>query len=172
LTKANQLTAEGDRGVEAVLLNFLHLLAATVWVGGSLAIPLVITPVIRAKLPPEKRIEMIAAMGSRFRPFAWTALLVLALTGARRASLALGGQWSALNTTSYGQALRAKILLFVVLVLIQTVHDFVLGPRLRKLARQSSPDLARMRKITIGLASGGLLITLVILYVAASLRYR
>jgi copper resistance protein D len=158
--------------MEAVWLNFLHLLAATVWVGGSLAIPLVITPVIRIKLPPERRIEMIAAMGARFRPFGWTALLVLALTGMRRAMLALGGQWSALHTTSYGQALRAKILLFVVLVLIQALHDFVLGPRLKELARESSPDLARMRKITIGLAGGGLLLTLVILYVAAGLRYR
>jgi uncharacterized membrane protein len=159
--------------MEAVWLNFLHLLAATVWVGGSLAIPLVITPVIRAKLPPEKRIEMISAMGTRFRPFGWTALIVLALTGARRAQLALGADpWSALHTTSYGQALRAKILLFVVLILIQALHDFVLGPRLKKLARESSPDLARMRKITIGLAGGGLLLTLVILYVAAGLRYR
>jgi uncharacterized membrane protein len=159
--------------MEAVWLNFLHLLAATVWVGGSLAIPLVITPVIRATLPPEKRIEMIAAMGARFRPFGWTALIVLALTGARRAQLALGADpWRVLHTTSYGQALRAKILLFLVLILIQAVHDFVLGPRLRRLARESSPDLARMRKITIGLAGGGLLITLVILYVAAGLRYR
>jgi putative copper export protein len=158
--------------MEAVWLNFLHLLAATVWVGGSLAIPLVITPVIRAKLPPEKGIEMIAAMGARFRPFGWSALLVLGLTGARRAMLALGGQWSAMNATPYGRALRAKILLFVVLVMIQAVHDFVLGPRLRKMARDSSPDLLRMRKLTIGLASGGLLITLVIVYVAAGLRYR
>ena len=57
-------------------------------------------------------------------------------------------------------------------MLIQALHDFVLGPRLEKLTRDSSPDLARMRKITIGLAGGGLLITLVILYVAAGLRYR
>ena len=111
-------------------------------------------------------------MGARFRPFGWSALIVLALTGTRRAMLALGGQWSALTTTSYGQALRAKILLFVVLVLIQALHDFVLGPRLKKLARDSSPELARMRKITIGLAGGGPLITLVILYLAAGLRYR
>jgi len=159
--------------MEAVWLNFLHLLAATVWVGGSLAIPLVITPVIRSRLPPDKRVELIAAMGQRFRPFAWSALLVLALTGVRRAMLALGADpWTALHATSYGQALRAKILLFIVLVLITALHDFVLGPRLRKLARESSPDLARSRRITIGLAAGGLLITLVILYIAAGLRYR
>jgi len=161
--------------MEAVWLNFLHLLAATVWVGGSLAIPLVITPVIRNKLPPEKRIEMIAAMGARFRPYAWAALAVLALTGARRMMLAFAGLpdvGRALQETAYGQALRAKILLFVVLIVIQSIHDFVLGPRLRKMARDQSPDLARMRKLTIGLAGGGLLLTLVILYLAAGLRYR
>jgi len=160
--------------MEQVWLNFLHLLAATVWVGGSLAIPLVITPVIRAKLPPDQRIAMIAAMGMRFRPYAWTALAILALTGFRRMTLAFAGSdvWHALHTTSYGQALRAKILLFVVLLVIQAVHDFILGPRLRKLAHDHSPDLARMRKLTIGLAGGGLLITILIVYVAAGLRYR
>jgi copper resistance protein D len=161
--------------MEAVWLNFLHLLAATVWVGGSLAIPLVITPVIRTKLPPERRIEMIAAMGARFRPYGWAALIVLALTGMRRLMLAFAGQhdvWRALHETPYGQALRAKILLFIVLVGIQALHDFVLGPRLKQMARDQSPDVARMRKLTIGLAGGGLLLTLVILYVAAGLRYR
>jgi len=160
--------------MEAVWLNFLHLLAATVWVGGSLAIPLVITPVIRAKLPPDQRIAMIAAMGARFRPYGWTALTILALTGIRRIMLAFAGSdvGHALQTTSYGQALRAKILLFVVLVVIQAVHDFILGPRLKKLAMDKSPDLARMRKLTIGLAGGGLLITILIVYVAAGLRYR
>src|SRR5262249_27253703 len=109
-------SAKESHGMEAVWLNFLHLLAATVWVGGSLAIPLVITPVIRSRLPPDKRVEMIAAMGQRFRPFAWSALVVLALTGVRRAMLALGADpWTALHKTSYGQALRAKILLFIVL---------------------------------------------------------
>jgi putative copper export protein len=160
--------------MEQVWLNFLHLLAATVWVGGSLAIPLVITPVIRAKLPPDQRIAMIAAMGARFRPYGWTALAILALTGWRRMQLAFAGNdvWHALHTTPYGQALRAKILLFVVLLLIQAVHDFILGPRLKKLAQDPSPDLARMRKITISLAGGGLLITILIVYVAAGLRYR
>ena len=161
--------------MEAVWLNFLHLLAATLWVGGSLAIPLVITPVIRRKLPPEKRIELIAAMGARFRPFGWTALAILLVTGARRAFLTFSGQadpWGAFESTAYGRALRAKILLFLVLLLVQFVHDFVLGPRLRTMAAQGAGDLARLRKLTIGLATGGLLITLVIVYVAAGLRYR
>lgn len=161
--------------MEAMWLNFLHLFAAMVWVGGSLAIPLVITPVIRRKLPPEKRIELISAMGARYRPFGWAALIVLLVTGARRAMIAFSGQadpWGAFQDTSYGRALRAKILLFAVLVLVQLVHDFVLGPRLRKLAAQGAPELARMRKLTIGLATGGILITLVIVYIAAGLRYR
>ena len=161
--------------MELIWLNFLHLFAAMVWVGGSLAIPLVITPVIRKRFPPEQRVEMIAAMGARFRPFGWAALIVLLLTGMRRAMIAFAGQadpWLAFQTTAYGQALRAKILLVAVLLIVQLVHDFVLGPRLRTMAAERAPHLARLRQITIGLAAGGVLITLVIVYVAAGLRYR
>jgi uncharacterized membrane protein len=161
--------------MELKWLNFLHLFAAMVWVGGSLAIPMVITPVIRKQFPAERRIELIAAMGARFRPFGWAALLVLLVTGIRRAMIAFAGQadpWQAFQTTSYGQGLRAKILLVVVLVIVQFIHDFVLGPRLRKLANAPGPSLIGLRKITIGLAAGGLLLTLVIVYLAAGLRYR
>lgn len=157
--------------MELKWLNLLHLFAAMVWVGGSLAIPLVITPVIRKLFPAEQRIELISAMGARFRPFGWAALLVLVLTGIRRTMIAFAGQpdpWS----TSYGQGLRAKILLVVVLLIIQFVHDFVLGPRLRKLSAGPGPNLVGLRKLTIALAAGGLLLTLVIVYVAAGLRYR
>jgi len=161
--------------MELYWLNLLHLLAACVWVGGSVAIALVITPVLRKKAPHDQRIALIAAMGARFRVVGWIALAVLVLTGVRRAMLVFGGlpdPWGALATTAYGKTLTSKIFLVTVLLALQLVHDFALGPRVRRLAAEQSPGLARARAATIGLAMGGLLLSLVIVGLAAGLRFR
>ena len=161
--------------MELYWLNLLHLLAAAVWVGGSLCVALVIMPVLRRQAPHDQRITLIAAMGRRFRTVGWIALAVLVLTGLRRAMLALSGvpdPWAALAATAYGRTLTSKILVVAVLLVLQLVHDFVLGPRVQRLAAERSPGLARARAATIGLAMGGLLLSLVAVALAASLRFR
>lgn len=156
-------------------LNLLHLLAAMVWVGGSISVALVITPVLRRKTPPDQRIPLIAAMGTRFRTVGWIALGVLVLTGLRRTMLALGGvpdPWAALTGTAYGRTLSIKVFVVAVLLVLQLVHDFALGPRVQRLAVAQDPGLARARTATVGLAMGGLLLSLVVVGLAASLRFR
>jgi uncharacterized membrane protein len=161
--------------MELYWLNLLHALAAMVWIGGSVSIALVITPVLRQKAAHDQRIALIAAMGKRFRTIGWIALVVLVLTGVRRAMLAFGGApdpWEAMATTAYGRTLTSKIFVVAVLLALQLMHDFVLGPRVQRLATAQSPGLARARVATIGLAMGGLLLSLVIVGLAASLRFR
>jgi copper resistance protein D len=161
--------------MEMYWLNLLHLLAAMVWVGGSLSIALVITPVLRKRVAQDERIALLAGMGTRFRAIGWIALTVLVLTGVRRAMLAFGGApdpWQAMATTAYGRALTIKIFVVAVLLVVQLVHDFLLGPRVRRLAAEQSPGLARARAANIGLAMGGLLLSLIVVGLAASLRFR
>jgi uncharacterized membrane protein len=156
-------------------LHLVHVLAAMVWVGGMLMIPLVVTPVIRRRVPPEQRTELLAAIGLRLRPIGWIALAVLVLTGIRRAMILFGGApdpWQAFTTTPYGRTLMAKLILVIGILAFQALHDFVLGPRLRDLAAAQSPGLARARAATIGLAFAGLLLTLGVVVLAAMLRFR
>ena len=159
--------------METFWLQWLHLLAAMVWVGGQLALPLVITPVLRRNFQPPQRTELIAEMGVRFRPFAWIALAVLLATGLRSAVLVYGGFpgfVEGLSETGYGRILQAKLLLVMVIIALQYLHDFILGPRLRRMVSQHSPGLARARAATIGLAIGSLLLSLTIVGLAANLR--
>jgi uncharacterized membrane protein len=162
--------------MEMFWLNWLHLVAAMVWVGGSLSIPLVITPVLRRHVPAGARTALLAAMGLRFRGIGWIALGVLVLTGLRRAMLVFGAApdpWAAMGASAYGRVLTAKIVIVGLLLALQLLHDFVLGPRVRRLAaEETGPGLARARRATIGLAMAGLLLTLVVVTLAASLRYR
>lgn len=159
--------------MELLWLQWLHLLAACLWVGGLLFLSLVASPVLRHRFTAEERSELLGQIGRKFRPYAWVAIALLAVTGLRRAQLAFGGLpelWEGLSTTPYGQVLRAKLLLVAVIVVLQLLHDFVLGPRLAGMRRERSPGLARARAATIGLAIGTVILSLVVLALAARLR--
>ena len=58
----------------------IHLLAACVWVGGSIALIVAGVPAIRT-LDGEPRQRAMREIGLRWRPLGYSALLVLAVTG-------------------------------------------------------------------------------------------
>ena len=58
----------------------VHLLAASVWVGGSTALIFVGVPAIRS-LEGESRGRAMKELGLRWRPLGYGSLLVAALTG-------------------------------------------------------------------------------------------
>src|SRR5438093_824873 len=66
-------------GVQTVLLT-IHLLAAAVWVGGTVALVFVGVPVI-ARLEGEARGRSMRMLGKRWRPIGYGSLLVLGVTG-------------------------------------------------------------------------------------------
>jgi putative copper export protein len=120
-------------------LVVLHVLAAAVWVGGTVALVFAGVPTLR-RLPPVERADSVRALGRRWRPLGWGAL---ALAGATGVWLAFG-YWSAddptlLFHTETGALLIAKALLYVVLVTSAALHDFVLGPRLNRQIREGRP---------------------------------
>src|SRR3954451_3521624 len=63
-----------------VVLVVLHVLAATVWVGGTILLTFIAVPAIRM-LTGEPRMVAMRTLGRRWRPIGWTALGVLASTG-------------------------------------------------------------------------------------------
>ncbi|HXF82046.1 MAG TPA: CopD family protein, partial [bacterium] len=110
---------------------FLHLVAATVWVGGLLFLALVAVPVARG-LPPGERASLIAALGRRFLPVAWAALAALVVTGFINLGYR-GVTWESaasghLFAGSFGRILAVKLVLVVAALTLSALHDFVLGP--------------------------------------------
>jgi putative copper export protein len=107
--------------VETVLV-VVHLLAAAVWVGGTVALVFVGVPVVRT-LEGETRARAMKLLGQRWRPIGYGALFVLGVTGVPLAAR----EWS--SGAGFRWVLLAKIALAVCLVLVSYVHTFVLGPR-------------------------------------------
>jgi copper resistance protein D len=122
----------------ATLVVF-HVLAAAVWIGGTVALVFAGIPVLR-QLPDEQRADSVRALGRRWRPIGWGALAVLLASGVWLAF----GYWGAddpdvLFKTEDGHILIAKALLFLTLVTSVALHDFVLGPRLNRQIREGRP---------------------------------
>ncbi|MDR7414998.1 MAG: DUF4149 domain-containing protein [Armatimonadota bacterium] len=125
---------------------YVHLLSAVVWVGGMLFLALVAIPVLR-DLEDRHRAELVARVGERFRPVAWTCIVLLVVTGV--VNLAYRGvTWESVVTgrlwqSPFGQVLAWKLGFVLAAVLLSAVHDFYLGPQSTRLMRNGNPDVRK-----------------------------
>jgi copper resistance protein D len=148
-------------------MRVLHLLSASVWVGGTVALVFVGVPAIR-RLEGEARATAMRALGRRWRPIGWSAMAVAILSGLWLTHLH-GGLNSESVDTDFDRTLIVKSALVVVLVTSALIHDFLLGPRLQRLTREHSPaaPAARRRLIVVGWISFAATILVPILGVVA-----
>jgi putative copper export protein/mono/diheme cytochrome c family protein len=123
----------------AVAVDWAHVVAATAWTGGLLALA-------GAVLPESARspVPLLAAPMRRFSRLAACCLLVVALSGAYGAWLQLPAV-SALWQTVYGRVLAVKVLFVVCLAGCGAINRYVVLPRLG--ARRRSGVLARLFRL-------------------------
>ena len=144
--------------MESVLVA-VHLLAAAVWVGGTVALVFVGVPVIAA-LEGEARARSMRALGRRWRPIGYGALLVLGITGV---PLALD-DWD--SGPGFRWTLLAKVSSAVALAGLAVLHDYVLGPRLAREIREGRPPATRPLLVVVGRAAFAFTIVVPLLGVA------
>jgi uncharacterized membrane protein len=135
----------------------IHLLAACVWVGGSIVLIVAGVPAIRI-LEGEPRQRAMREIGLRWRPLGYGALAVLAVTGVPLAQHDYEDGRSPFQTV-----LWVKIGLSVALVAASYLHNFVLGPRLQAEIREGRPQATRPTLVVVGYLSLALTITVPIL---------
>ena len=119
-------------------LVVLHVLAAAVWIGGTVALVFVGVPVLR-RLPTEQRADSVRLLGRRWRPIGWGALLLAAASGIWLAFGYWGLDDADTLATGTGRLLVAKSVVFLTLITSAFLHDFVLGPRLNQQIRSGEP---------------------------------
>jgi putative copper export protein len=131
-------------------LRVVHVLSASVWVGGSVALVLVGVPAVR-RLEGEARAAALRTLGRRWRPLGWSAMGIAIVSGLWLSDRHGAFAREALSS-EFDRWLIAKSALVVALCAAALVHDFVLGPRLqRELAAQAPRAPAtRRRLIAVG----------------------
>ena len=92
----------------SILLQWVHILAGGLWVGGLAALIIVMSAA-----PSERRGRLL----ERFAIISIACLIVIAVTGVLR-SVAAIGSWQALVSTLYGALVLTKVALILVLALL------------------------------------------------------
>ena len=152
---------------------FVHVLAAFLWLGGIFFLAVVGAPVLRQVESPALRAELFRKLGRQFRWVGWICILVLLVTGVANLhfrGLLTARVWTTTSywTTPYGRTLAAKIILVVLILAVQTVHDFVFGPAASR-AAPGSPEALRLRKGAAWLARINAFLALALVWVAVHL---
>ena len=131
-------------------LRIVHLLSATVWVGGTVALVLVGVPAIRT-LEGEARATALRMLGRRWRPLGWSAMGVAILSGLWLSDRHGAFDGAALHTR-FERWLIVKSVLVVLLCVGALFHDYVLGPRLQRDLREQSEraPATRRRLVVVG----------------------
>lgn len=144
-------------------LRILHVLSASVWVGGTVALVFVGVPAIR-QLEGEARATAMRTLGRRWRPIGWSAMAVAILSGLWLTERHGGFNRAALET-DFDRTLILKSALVVLLVVGGLLHDYVLGPRLQRELRAGSPSApaTRRRLVLVGWFNFGLTIAVPVL---------
>jgi putative copper export protein len=127
----------------------LHVLAATVWVGGTVALVFAGVPAIRTA-PVELRPDLFRTLGKRWRPLGWGSLAVAAVTGVVLAREHFAFSGSTLVDTAFGRIVLLKIVLLAYLLVGSYLHDYVLGPRLQDQVRAGVPQTVRPWLVRLG----------------------
>lgn len=137
-------------------LRIVHLLAAAVWVGGTIALVFVAVPAAQ-RLEGDARAQTLRELGRRWRPLGWSALGVAILTG-----VGLAAERHAFSRTpaSFDWVLAVKGLLVGLLVAGAYIHDYVLGPGLARQIREQRPQ--SLRGLLTAIGRGNLTLTIAI----------
>jgi len=124
--------------------QMVHLLAAGLWLGGLVPLAWLLG---WARSPTGGAwISLARDVVSRFSQMGYTAVALLAATGALN-TLLLAGSPAALVRTPYGRLLSLKILLFLAMVAVALFNRFRLLPRLRRDSQASAATGALARSV-------------------------
>jgi copper transport protein len=133
----------------AVGLDWLHLLAGALWVGGLLQLTLVLAPMLApaapAALDPAARDRVLRHAGRRFTRVALPSVAVLVGTGVFAARRFVP-DWESLAATPYGAALVTKLLLAGPLLLLGAAAFWLVRSG-RRTRRAAAPGAGLLRRL-------------------------
>jgi copper transport protein len=137
-----------------VAVDVLHLVAGAVWLGGLVALALVLTDLAAHD-------DAGAVVLGRFSTWAAGVLGVLVVAGSLLA-WRIAGSWEALLDTGYGALLLVKVLLVLVAIAIAAWNRYALLPRLRGATRRRERLDATGLLVRTTVAEAGLLVAVLL----------
>ena len=158
--------------IEQALLTWVHLISAAIWVGGSLFIGIVFSPLLKTMTNSlEERMQIMIRVGRRFNKIAVPSLIILMATGLYSSHILLGKP-ELLIATSYGIFLIIKIFLVIALIAIYIIHVRVIRKDVEDKImsnQMSEKQIQKLRKKIIILGEITVVLSIAILFFASLL---
>ncbi len=158
--------------LEIAIIYWIHLISASIWVGGSIFIGIVLVPVLKTMTTSmEERLQIMIKVGRRFNKIAVPSLIILIITGVY-SSHQLLSKPELLLSSSYGNLLIIKIILVIALIIVYTVHIRIIRKDVEeKILSKEMPEnqIQKLRKKIIILGEATVVISVAILFMAALL---
>ena len=158
--------------IEQAILTWIHLLSAAIWVGGSLFIGIVFSPLLKTMTNSlQERMQIMIRVGRRFNKIAVPSLIILMATGLYSSPMLLGKP-ELLIATSYGTFLIIKIILVIALIITYAIHVRVIRKDIEeKIMSNQMPEkeIQKLRKKIIILGELTVVLSIAILFFASLL---
>jgi copper resistance protein D len=155
------------------LIMWAHLIAASIWVGGSIFIGIVLAPLLKTISDSiAGRLSIMIRVGRKFNKIGVPSLIVLIATGIYN-SVEFIVKPQLILSTNYGIVLLVKIMLVIILIIIFAVHVRLIRSEVeRKIeSKQLSGEfLQKLRSKIIMLGRLTVILSLAILLMAALLH--
>ena len=156
--------------IEQAITTWIHLISASIWVGGSIFLGVVLAPLLKKmSLSIEERLELMIKVGRRFNKIALPSLVILIGTGIYNSHLVLQSP-EILFSSSYGAFLITKIVLVIALIVTFAVHIRLFSKDIEQKisARQiADMELKKLNKKGMILGETTVVISVAILFFAA-----
>jgi len=154
------------------LITWAHLISASIWVGGSLFIGVVLAPLLKTMSESvEERLMIMIRVGRKFNKIAVPSLGILITTGLYNSQYILNRP-ETIFSTNYGIILTTKIILVIALIVIFAIHIRMIRFDVEKKigAKEMSQELIqKLRSKIISLGRIIVSISIAILLMAAML---
>lgn len=149
---------------------WVHILAATIWVGPQVFLFVAVVPAMRTVEDMQARARAMRVLTTRFGYLAWGAMAVLVITGIANLyehDLDI----EALFDRNFGTIFEIKMTLVILTIVLTALHSFVLGPRVLRLQESVADEtqIATVRRLSIIISAVNGLLALAILFLGALL---
>jgi len=154
------------------LITWAHLISASIWVGGSLFIGVVLAPLLKTMSESvEERLVIMIRVGRKFNKIAIPSLGILIVTGLYNSQYILSKP-ETIFSTNYGMILTIKIILVTALIVTYAIHIRIIRFDVEKKIEtkaMSQESIQKLRSKIISLGRIIVFISIAVLLMAAML---
>ena len=155
------------------LIIWLHLTCASIWVGGSIFLGIVLSPMLKKITKTvEERVALMINIGRQFNKIAVPSFVILIITGIYN-SRSFFGNLSAFLGTEYGMILLIKIILVVATLLTYAIHVRILNTKTERKLAVGNVNIVYIQAIRSKIISLGritVILSVLILFLASLLQ--